>query len=106
VQLTVCVANSDKEAWKIAYEWWPNAAIRGELGQELPLPRHFEQAALMVTEEDVADAVVCRADPDVRAEKIKEFADAGFDHVHIHQVGANQDPFFDLYEQELLPALV
>jgi G6PDH family F420-dependent oxidoreductase len=102
-QLTVCVANSDKEARKIAYEWWPNAAIRGELGQELPLPRHFEQAALMLTEEDVADAVVCGADPDAHAEKIKEFADAGFDHVYIHQVGPNQEPFFDLYEKELLP---
>ncbi len=25
-------------------EWWPNAALRGPLGQELPLPSHFEAA--------------------------------------------------------------
>ena len=44
-QLTVCWAPDEASARKTAHEWWPNAAIPGELGQELPLPRHFEQAA-------------------------------------------------------------
>jgi G6PDH family F420-dependent oxidoreductase len=48
-QLTVCYAESEEQAVRTAHEWWPNAALGGELGQELPLPRHFQQAAETVT---------------------------------------------------------
>jgi hypothetical protein len=30
--------------------------------------------------------------------------DAGFDHVYVHQVGSDQESFFELYEREVLPA--
>ena len=30
---------------------WPNAVCAGTLGEELPLPSHFEEACAMVTEE-------------------------------------------------------
>jgi G6PDH family F420-dependent oxidoreductase len=103
-QLTVCYAETEEEARRIAYEWWPNAAIKGELGQELPLPQHFEQAASMVSEDDVAEAVVCGPDAEQHVAKIREFADAGFDHVYVHQVGPDQEPFFSFYEREVLPA--
>lgn len=103
-QLTVCYAPSDAEARRIAYEWWPNAAIKGDLGQELPLPAHFEQAASMVTEDDVAESVVCGPDPELHRAKIREFAEAGFDHVYVHQVGPDQEPFLAFYEREVLSA--
>jgi coenzyme F420-dependent glucose-6-phosphate dehydrogenase len=103
-QLTVCYAETEAEARQIAYEWWPNAAIKGELGQELPLPEHFEQAAAMVSEDDVAEAVVCGPDRELHRAKIREFADAGFDHVYVHQVGPDQEPFLAFYEREVLPA--
>jgi coenzyme F420-dependent glucose-6-phosphate dehydrogenase len=57
-QVMVCWAKDEADARKTAFEWWPNAAIEGELGQELPLPRHFEQAAKMLTEADVAEKIV------------------------------------------------
>jgi G6PDH family F420-dependent oxidoreductase len=101
-QLTVCFARDAREAVKNALEWWPNAALKGELGQELPLPRHFEQAAENVTEEEIAEAVVCGPDVDRYLEKITEFEDAGFDHVYIHQVGTDQESFFAFAERELL----
>jgi len=101
-QLTVCWAKTEEEAVKTALEWWPNAALKGELGQELPLPRHFEQAAENVDEEAIADAVVCGPDIDRWLEQITAFDDAGFDHVFIHQVGLDQDGFFRFAERELL----
>jgi G6PDH family F420-dependent oxidoreductase len=103
-QLTVCYAATEADARRTAYEWWPNAAIKGDLGQELPLPEHFEQAASMVTEADVAESVVCGPDPDRHRAKIREFADAGFDHVYVHQVGPDQEAFLAFYEREVLPA--
>ena len=63
-QLTVCWAERTSEARRTALECWPNAALEGPLGQELPLPRHFEAAAEMVTEDDVAEAIVCGPDPE------------------------------------------
>lgn len=103
--LTVCVAESEQEAKRIAHEWWPNAALEGPLGQELAQPAHFEAAAKMVTPDNVAESVVCSADVEEHLEKIQEFVDVGFDHVYVHQVGPDQEAFFELYERELLPRL-
>jgi G6PDH family F420-dependent oxidoreductase len=101
-QLTVCWAEDEREAIRTAHEWWPNAALQGDLGQELPLPRQFRQATETVTEEQVAEAVVCGPDLDRHREAIAEFEDAGFDHVYVHQVGPDQQGFLDVYASELL----
>ena len=104
-QVTVCWAASEDEAKKTAYEWWPNAGIGGELSQELPLPRHFEQAAELVSPDDLAEKLPLGPDPDRHLEAIKAFVDAGYDHVYIHQIGPDQDGFFDFFERELAPRL-
>jgi len=102
-QFTVCVANNEKTARKTAYEWWPTAAVKGELGQELPTPAHFEQAAQMVTEDQVAEAIICGNDPQKHLDMIQKFIDAGFDHIYVHQVGPDQQVFFDFYKRHILP---
>jgi coenzyme F420-dependent glucose-6-phosphate dehydrogenase len=104
-QVHVCWAASEKEAIKIAHQQWPNAAVPGELGQELPLPAHFEQAAGTVRPEDVAELVVCGPDSERHVAKVREYLDAGFDHVYIHQVGPDQEGFFRFYTGEVLPKL-
>jgi coenzyme F420-dependent glucose-6-phosphate dehydrogenase len=101
-QLTVCWAESEREAIRTAREWWPNAALEGDLGQELPLPRHFRQATATLTHEQVAEAVVCGPDVDRHREAIERFAQAGFDHVYVHQVGPDQQGFLRFYEREIL----
>jgi G6PDH family F420-dependent oxidoreductase len=100
--LTVCWATSADDGRATALEWWPNAGLRGTLGQELPLPSHFEQAAEMVDEETIAEVVVCGPSPEAHLEGIRRFADAGFDHVYVHQVGPDQEGFMDFYAREVL----
>ena len=73
-QVTVCWAEDEASARETALEWWPNAALPGDLGQELALPRHYEQASELVTEDDVAEKVVCGPDPDAHRAAIDEFA--------------------------------
>lgn len=102
-KLTVCWAEDEAEARRTAFEYWPTAALTGELSQELPLPAHFEQAAKMVTEEDVAKAVVCGSDPQKHLEHIQKFIEAGFDHVYVHQIGPDQEGFFQFYQKHILP---
>lgn len=103
-QVTVCWAEDEATARRTAFEWWPNAAVAGELSQELPLPRHFEQAASTVREEDVAKAIICGPDPERHRRAIRQFVDAGVEHVYVHQIGQDQAGFFRFYAREVLPA--
>ena len=102
-QLTVCWAESEEQAKRTAYEVWPNAALKGALGQELPLPKHYEQAAETVTPDDVAESVVLGPDPEPYLEQINEYEEAGFDHVYVHSVGQDQEGFIRFAQRELLP---
>ena len=102
-QVHVCWAEDEAQARKIARDWWPNASLPGELGVELALPRHFEQAAELVSEDDVAGAVVCGPDPERHLEAIRQFTDAGYDHVYVHQIGPDQEGMLRFDEQQVLP---
>jgi G6PDH family F420-dependent oxidoreductase len=104
-QLTVCWAADEAAARRTAHEWWPNAAIPGELSVELPLPRHYEQASKNVTEDDIAKLIVCGPDASKHIEKIREYDQAGYDHVYVHQVGPDQEGFFRFYRDQVLPEL-
>src|SRR5438105_4389423 len=75
-QVHVCWATEEASARRTAHKVWPNAAIQGELGQELPLPRHFEQAAEMVTEDEVASRVTCGPDAERHLDAIPTCLDA------------------------------
>ena len=103
-QVKVCWAVDEAQARKTAHRQWPNGGLKGPLNTELSLPAHFEAAAAMVTEEDVAQRVVCGPDPQKHLAKIQQFVDAGYDHVYVHQIGPDQEGFFRFYEQEILPA--
>lgn len=104
-QVHVCWAQSEEEARRTALEWWPNGAVSGSYFLELPLPAHFEEAAELVDEDDIAASVVCGPDPEAHVKAIEEYADAGYDHVYVHQVGPDQEGFFDFYSREVLPQL-
>jgi coenzyme F420-dependent glucose-6-phosphate dehydrogenase len=103
-QLTVCVDRDEDEARRTARRIWPTAALPGMLAQELALPSDFAAATTHVTEEQVAEAIVCTSDPDAHLEAIAQYEAAGFNHVYVHQIGP-QEPFFRLYGDLILPAL-
>jgi coenzyme F420-dependent glucose-6-phosphate dehydrogenase len=104
-QVTVCWAEDEDQARKTAHECWPNTAIPGALKADLQTPDHFDQAVKLVTEDAVAESVVCGPDKNMHLEAIQEMIDAGFDHVYIHQVGPDQEGFFNFYRQIILPEL-
>jgi coenzyme F420-dependent glucose-6-phosphate dehydrogenase len=104
-QLTVCWAPDERTAIDTAMTWWPIAAVKGELMQELPLPRHFEQATEMVTEDQLKEVVVCGPDVSRYLEAIGTYDDAGYDHVFIHQVGPEQEKGLRFLAEEVLPEL-
>ena len=104
-QVTVCWARDEAQARRTAHEIWPNAGLTGELSQELPTPAHFEQAVELVTEDAVAEQVVYGPDPERHIAQIRKYLDAGYDHVYVHQVGPDQEGFFEFYSRSVLPRL-
>jgi G6PDH family F420-dependent oxidoreductase len=104
-QMTVCWAADAGKARATALKQWPNAAIGGPLKSTLGLPSEFEAAAELAREDDIAKSIVCGPDPEAHVAEIQKYADAGFDHVYIHQVGPQQEECIRFYEREIFPVL-
>jgi G6PDH family F420-dependent oxidoreductase len=103
--IKVCWAEDEETARKTAHRLWASSGIPGEASQELAVPRHFEQAADLVTPEQIAEKIPCGPDPATHLEVIGKYVDAGFDETHIGQVGSDQQGFLDFWASQLAPEL-
>lgn len=99
----VCWDEDESKARSTAHRLWPNEQLPGELAQELPTPRHFEQATSLVTEEMIAEAFPCGPDPELHRQNLRSYFEAGYDEVYVQQIGPEQEQFFRFYEREVLP---
>ena len=73
------------------------------LSSEEHSPTDLVRFAQRVTEDQVAESVVCGPDPEQHIAKIRSIAKAGANHVYVHQIGKDQEGFFRFYEREVLP---
>lgn len=103
-QVHVCYGPDETEARKLAHEVWPNSGLKGNLNAELKTPELVEAATKLVREDDLS-SIVCGPDPERYREEIRKYADAGYDHVYLHQVGPHQEEFMRFAEQEILPGM-
>jgi G6PDH family F420-dependent oxidoreductase len=103
--MKVCWASDEEQARKTVHRLWASSGVPGESSQELSMPSHFEQAAELVTPEDLAEKIPCGPDPDRHLEAIQAFVDAGYDEVHLGQVGEDQAGFFEFFRTTLAPRL-
>ncbi|GGM50115.1 LLM class F420-dependent oxidoreductase [Longimycelium tulufanense] len=99
----ICYAASEEEGARTALRIWGNLAVPGELSQTLPEPRHFEQAVELVTEDAIRTAVTCGPDVDRIVDRVRTFAQAGFDEVYVQQIGPDQEAFFEICRDQVLP---
>jgi len=104
-QLNVCLGDDEDKCRETVHQIWPNAAMPGQLAQDLPTWTHFQQVAELVGVDDVAAKVTCGPDLDAVVEQARTFVDAGYDHIHLHQIGPDQDALFDRWERGLRDAL-
>ena len=100
-QLNLCWADDEAKARRTVHEIWPHDGIVGQLSQDLPTFTHFEQAAQMVTEEDATSSVPCGPDVGAVLDSVRQFLDAGYDHLYFHQIGPDQDAFLRAWQGEL-----
>jgi coenzyme F420-dependent glucose-6-phosphate dehydrogenase len=101
----VAYGEDEETGHERAHKLWPNLALAGSGGQELPAPRDFEEAAGNVTVADVAETTPAGPDPEPYLDLIRKYEDAGFTHLYIHQIGDNQQEFAEFARRELIDRL-
>ncbi|GAA2381470.1 TIGR03557 family F420-dependent LLM class oxidoreductase [Nonomuraea africana] len=106
-QLPIAYDTDAAAARERAHRLWRWAGVGGwKVMAELPGPVNFAAASGTVRPEDVAESVPCGDDVDAVVQAVRKFADAGYTHVALVQIGADQQrPFFDWAQKSLLPAL-
>ncbi len=76
-----------------------------KVNAELPGPTAFDAASQFVREEDVAGSIPCGDDVDAVLTAAKAYADAGFTHLALVQIGGDQQaPFLEWSRRALMPA--
>ena len=104
VGFKVCYAETEDAGGAIAHRIWPNSGVPGELSQVLPSPKHFEQAAELVTQEMIQDKVACGPDAEAHLAAYEPFLEAGYDEVYVANMGPHYREMIALHG-ELLPRL-
>lgn len=102
-QIKVSYAASEEKALDNLYKYWPTETIPGPLHVDLPTPAHFEAAVKIVHKEDLKESAVLGPDPQHYFEKIQKLIDIGVDMIYFHQVGPEQEGFFNFFQREVLP---
>jgi G6PDH family F420-dependent oxidoreductase len=104
-EITVCWAADADEARATVHEHWPNSGLPGQLAQDLPTWTHFEQATSVLSVDQTTENVPCGPDLEPFLDQVRTYQDAGFDHLHFHQIGDDQAGFLRFWTDELRPAL-
>ncbi len=77
-----------------------------KVNSELPGTAAFEAASRYVRPDDITDSIPCGDSVDGGKNAVNEFAEAGFTHVALCQIGGDtQTDFFEWWKRELGPAL-
>ena len=101
----VCYGPDEEKAAELAHRMWRSSGVPGELSQELVVPAHFEQAAELVTVEQLAEKIPSGPDPERHAAAIRKYIEAGFDEIYVNQVGDVDESFFRFFREEVEPRL-
>ncbi len=76
-----------------------------KVNAELPGPPAFDAASSFVREDDVAGSIPCGDDVDAVLEAAQAYADAGYTHLALLQIGGDQQiPYLEWTERALMPA--
>ena len=104
-QIAVCYDPDRDAAVARAHHQFRWFGLGWKVNADLPNPESFAAATEMVTPGQVGDQLACGPDVEEHVTKIQPFIDAGFTEIALVQIGAEQQPFLEWAEKELLPAL-
>lgn len=104
-ELAVSWAPDEETAVRVAWETTRWALTGWKVMAELPNPINFEAASAYVARSDVREQFVCGPEPGPYVDQVREYVDAGYDHVVLMNAGPDPDGFLDFFAAELAEPL-
>ena len=105
IQHALSWAPTEDGALAAALDQWSAVVIGGDAAWDLRRPRDFDQAARLVSGDDIRKSVAVSADPGRHAGWLADLAGLAPAAIHLHCVGRNQDEFIDMFGARVLPQL-
>lgn len=103
IKMQISYDVSEEKALEGAFDQWRNNIFPSKLTSALNTPAQFDALGSKVRKEDIPDYVLTGSNPDVFIEKIRAFAELGFEKIIIHNVNREQENFIDFFGKEVLP---
>jgi G6PDH family F420-dependent oxidoreductase len=104
-QMPICFDADRDAAVARAHSLFRWFGLGWKVNAELPGPSAFDAASQFVRPDDVADALPCGDDVDAVLTAATEYADAGFTHLALVQIGGDQqEPYLEWSRETLMPA--
>lgn len=85
--------------------FWAPLSLTPEQKHSVDSPREMERLADELPIEQVAKRWIVASDPDDAVEQVKQYVDAGLNHLVFHAPGHDQKRFLDLFKADLEPRL-
>jgi coenzyme F420-dependent glucose-6-phosphate dehydrogenase len=85
--------------------FWSPLSLSKEQKHDITDPIEMEKAADALPIETIAKRWIVGSDPDEVVASIKDYVDAGFNHLVFHAPGHDQRRFLELFERDLAPRL-
>jgi len=104
-QVVLAWAPDEETGLADAHAQFRFAAGGWKVQSELPNPANFDAATQTIAPEDLAEAIPAGPDVDRHAAAVREFADAGFEHIAVAYPGSDADGFMRFWREHLRDAV-
>lgn len=104
LQVHLSWAPTYEQALAQAMEQWPTGAMPFPKA-DIRNPEDFAAMAALVTPDGFAGRLTISEDTETHRRQIQRYLDLGVDRVFVHNVGRNQDEFFEEFGRSVLPGL-
>ncbi|GAB4216509.1 MAG: TIGR03557 family F420-dependent LLM class oxidoreductase [Roseiflexaceae bacterium] len=104
LQLHMSWADTQEEAMQNALREWPNGGMPFPK-QDIRSPEDFAEIAKLVRPENYKNRMLISPDLDEHRAYIQQFVDLGFDEIHVHNVGRNQEQFIKAFGEQVIAKL-
>jgi coenzyme F420-dependent glucose-6-phosphate dehydrogenase len=104
LQIHLSWADSYEQALQNALTEWPNGGMPFPKA-DIRSPEDFAEIAKLVKPENYKNRMLISPDLDEHRANLQQFVDLGFDEIHVHNVGRNQEQFIKAFGEQVIPQL-
>jgi coenzyme F420-dependent glucose-6-phosphate dehydrogenase len=104
LQIHLSWADTYEQALQNALTEWPNGGMPFPKA-DIRSPEDFAEIAKLVKPENYKNRMLISPDLDEHRTNLQQFIDLGFDEIHVHNVGRNQEQFIKAFGEQVIPQL-